>query len=491
MRALPRLGLSCFGLALVLSAAVTATPSDQTINKPQDSSAPYLAMGIKIGEVTPNSAIIWSRCTAHAERNNDGEPAVGNPGPRTPEYTEEIDANQLEGSVEGVSGQLRLVWTTYEDWSNAQHTAWHSVDEATDFAHQFELPELSPATKYYVRVEARAATGAEDRPTRSFAGSFTTAPAPNVWQDIRFGVITCQMYKDLDHADGFHIYPAMAELHLDFFVPAGDNVYYDNEKPRARTLELARYHWQRMFSLPRMVEFFRNHPAYWEKDDHDTRANDAWPSQRARWMSPFTWEQGLKTFREQVPMGEKTFRTFRWGQGLQVWLIEGRDFRTPNNMADGPEKTILGKEQLAWLQKSVEESDAAFRVLVSPTPIVGPDRENKNDNHANSGYKFEGDLIRNWAGGLENFYICCGDRHWQYMSVDPATGVREFSCGAASDQHAGGSPGRDPEYQPFHRVKGGFLSVAVSREAETPKIVFRFHDVHGEVVYEFADDGRR
>jgi alkaline phosphatase D len=66
--------------------------------------------------------------------------------------------------------------------------------------------------------------------------------------------------------------------------------------------------------------------------------------------------------------------------------------------------------------------------------------------------------------------------------VDPATGVREFSCGPASDQHAGGSPGESPEFHRFHRVKGGFLSVTASRE----KIAFRLHDVHGAVVHQFT-----
>ena len=43
-------------------------------------------------------------------------------------------------------------------------------------------------------------------------------------------------------------------------------------------------------------------------------------------------------------------------------------------MPDGPDKTIWGREQLAWLKESILASDAAFRVLISPTPIVGPDR---------------------------------------------------------------------------------------------------------------------
>jgi alkaline phosphatase D len=172
---------------------------------------------------------------------------------------------------------------------------------------------------------------------------------------------------------------------------------------------------------------------------------------------------------------------------LQVWIVEGRVYRSPNNAPDGPDKTIWGKEQRDWLMQTILASDADFRVLVSPTPIVGPDRTNKGDNHSNKAFQWEGDFFRQWTADnqLTNFFTCCGDRHWQYMSIDPKTKLREFSCGPASDQHAGGSPGENPEIQPFHRVKGGFLSVSVTREGDKPTIAFRHHDVHGEVVHEF------
>jgi alkaline phosphatase D len=175
-------------------------------------------------------------------------------------------------------------------------------------------------------------------------------------------------------------------------------------------------------------------------------------------------------------------------------MVEGRDFRSPNNMKDGPEKTIWGKEQKEWLLKSILESDADFRVLISPTPIVGPDRDKgKNDNHSNDAFATEGNFFRDWTAEhkLTNFYVCCGDRHWQYVSIDPKTKLHEFSCGPASDVHAGGSPGQDPEIQPFHRVKGGFLSVEIFQDENQPKIALRHHDVMGKVVNEFLADPKR
>jgi alkaline phosphatase D len=299
--------------------------------------------------------------------------------------------------------------------------------------------------------------------------------------------MTCQGYPDRDHHDGHPIYPSMLAFEPHFGVFTGDNVYYDNDAPRADSVELAQFHWQRMFSLPRLVDLFRNVSAYFEKDDHDTLRNDCWAGQK---LGALTFAQGQQIYRQQVPIGESCFRTFRWGRDLQIWLTEGRDFRSPNNRPDGPEKTIWGAEQKAWFKRTVLESDATWKVLISPTPIVGPDRGNKNDNHANAGFQTEGDEIRAWLQQHvpENFFVICGDRHWQYHSVHPQTKVREFSCGPASNSHASGSPGEDPEYHLYHRVQGGFVAVTLSRAAGKSVIVCEHRNVHGAVQHSWRGE---
>jgi alkaline phosphatase D len=205
-----------------------------------------------------------------------------------------------------------------------------------------------------------------------------------------------------------------------------------------------------------------------------------------------TFEQGLRIFREQVPMSERTYRTFRWGKTLQIWLVEGRDFRSPNDMPDGPQKTIWGAEQKQWLQRTLVESDADWKILVSPTPIVGPDRDNKHDNHSNPDFAYEGREFREWvkANVADNFFNINGDRHWQYHSVHPETGLHEFSVGPASDSHATGSPGEDKRFHRFHRMQGGFLQVNTERSGGESRIHFRLRDVYGKVVYEFSKSRR-
>jgi alkaline phosphatase D len=221
------------------------------------------------------------------------------------------------------------------------------------------------------------------------------------------------------------------------------------------------------------------------KDDHDTWMNDCYPTMKTSFMGDFTFAQGLAVFREQVGMGEKTYRTFRWGRDLQVWMVEGRDFRSANNAPDGPDKTIWGAEQKAWFKRTVRDSDATFRVLISPTPLVGPDRGNKNDNHANKGFTHEGDELRAFCAAQQNLVVVCGDRHWQYVSVDAKTGLREYSCGPTTDKHAGGWPQdqKEPEHV-YVNVVGGFLEGEVARRDGRPVLTFRHRSVDGDVLHE-------
>ena len=118
--------------------------------------------------------------------------------------------------------------------------------------------------------------------------------------------------------------------------------------------------------------------------------------------------------------------------------------------------------------------------------MVGPDRVNKHDNHANRDFQHEGDELRRFLGGQRNTLVVCGDRHWQYASIDPATGVREYSCGPASDAHAGGWKQSDfvESHHRYLNVIGGFLSITVERVGARPTLTVRFHDSNGEVQYQ-------
>ena len=445
------------------------------------------ATGVKVGEVTSSSAVIWTRVTESAERRADGDPARGRPEKTgAGETIVQIDPRTLQGSAPGAAGLVQLRHANNVNFMEPVSTGWVEVGPESDFTHHFRLDGLEPSTVYYFEVQTADPGGAVRH--KAVNGRFETAPPPGEYTTVLFTAVTGQANRDHDAPDGFRIYKSMLDLAPKFIVPTGDTVYYDSDAPLVTSIDLARFHWHRMYSFPSLVRFHLTVPGYWEKDDHDSYHNDNWPGMSREYMGTFSWEQGLQVYAEQVPMSGLPYRTFRWGQGLQVWIVEGRDFRSPNTMEDGPDKTIWGAEQKQWLKDSLLESDADWKVLVSPTPIVGPDRTNKADNHANATFRHEGDEMRAWfAENLpENFFVVCGDRHWQYHSVHPGTGVQEFSSGPATDEHASGSPGEDKEYHRFHRELGGFVSVMTEQVYDESRILFRLHNVDGGVEYDWS-----
>lgn len=461
---------------------------------------PYFATGIKIGEVTQNSAIVWARLTQNAERigSDAPMPEVFYKNPETGELQKRVGGRRpdispivkfpdgftienIQGATPGSAGKVRVKFRekSSQEW---QLMDWQQVDAERNFTIQFELTQLLPGREYELLVEGSASKSSKVSAT--LEGKFKTASESDVPFDVNFIVTTGTSYPDVDSDAGYKLYPSSLKLDPEFFVHTGDIVYYDG---LAKTIDLARWHWDRMYSFPNNIEFHRQVPSYFIKDDHDTWMNDAYPGMQTKFMGEFTYDQGTKIFLDEVPMGEKTYRTVRWGKDLQIWLVEGRDYRSPNPEPDSPDKTIWGPEQMAWFKKTVEESDATFKVLISPTPIVGPDRGNKNDNHANEGFQHEGDMLRKFISQQKNMVTVCGDRHWQYVSKDAETGLMEFSCGPGSDAHAGGW--KKDEVYPEHlylNVVGGFLEGAVSYTEGIPKLIFRHYNPDGEMLNQFS-----
>ena len=471
--------------------------------KQENHGGPCFGTGIKIGEVSQNQAIIWVRLTETPVRAGNDAPMPevkykdtisgqlierkGRPD-LTPvvSFPDGYTIKTIQGATPGSEGKVKLKYKTTEEQEWTQMD-WQAVNPDASFSTQFLLSDLSPGKEYELLVEASSLTG--NAISASMEGSFITAPAANVPADINFIVTTGTSYPDVDSDAGYKIYPSSLLLDPEFFVHTGDIVYYDG---LGKTPDLARWHWDRMYSLPNNIDYHRQVASYFIKDDHDTWMNDAYPGMETKFMGDFTYEQGTQIFLDEVPMGNKTYRTYRWGKDLQIWLPEGRDYRSKNTMPDGPGKTIWGKEQMDWFKRTVVESNATFKVVISPTPIVGPDRGKKNDNHANAGFRHEGDALRKFIGKQKNMVTVCGDRHWQYISKDAATGLVEFSSGPGSNAHAGGW--KQGNLLPEHiylNVVGGFLEGMVSRENGIPSLIFRHYDPDGHLLNEYQVDDER
>ncbi len=426
-----------------------------------------LGQGTMAGEVTASSALLQTRLTKGSQLDRDG-------------------------GIPGGDGIVRFQWSLDDDFSDAATTPFQVTGPLSDFIARAKIDGLKPGTRYFYRAHyGHTKETTKAGPTCSFK----TLPGSDSERDVTFIVGSCMNYIKFMHGRrgnaggpltatpedkrlGFPAFASMRSLHPEFFIGTGDIVYYDNPYRVARTVSQLRKCWQEQFRFPRMVQFFADVPTYWSKDDHDFRFNDS-DNETNRIPLPKT---GIDMFREQLPIAESgvfdtpNYRTFRVSKHLQIWLTEGRDHRSANNDPDGPEKTMWGKEQLQWLKTTLVESDATWKVMVNPTPMVGPDDAYKSDNHANLlGFRHEADAFFDWTRqkGIENLFLVCGDRHWQYHSIHPL-GINEFACGALNDENSrmGVPPGADYGSDPDGKVKqpytssepsGGFLRIEAGK----------------------------
>lgn len=446
-----------------------------------------LGQGTMSGEATDNSILLQTRLTASKMLNESGD-------------------------LPGQHGVVAFQWSESSDFRDANQTEFVPAISEKDYIARVRLDKLQPNTRYYYRP----IYGPTSKTTRvGQTASFKTLPGMNPGSDsnepVRFIVGSCMNYIKFMHGKegnsrnapltataedkrlGFPAFASMKPRKPDFFVGTGDIVYYDNPYRRSESIEQLRRCWHEQFRFPRMISFFQDVPTYWSKDDHDFRFNDS-DNSSDRLPLPNT---GIDLFKEQLPIcpgpdGDcPTYRTHRVSRDLQIWITEGRDYRSPNNMKDGPNKTMWGTQQLAWIKQTLRDSNAKWKIMISPTPLVGPDMANKSDNHASlSGFRHEADSFFQWLqeNSIENFKTVCGDRHWQYHSIHP-TGVEEFACGALNDENsrmgiAPGDPnGTDPNSmvkQPYssREPSGGFLEITAGDQLR-----IEFLDDTGQSLY--------
>lgn len=489
---------SFFIISILVLVACTRPISQATV---------FLAQGLMSGEPTSISIILQSRLTT----------------------TDTL----IRGDIQGANGIGRFELSSKSHFENPQFSDWLAADAKSDFILKYKFNDLDPATTYYYRLHY--GENEEDQHA-SQAASFKTLPGAALSSETSFVVVTgmnhyhfhygkykrANAYSGEDKALGYPALKSILDLSPDFFIGTGDNVYFDHPNERGylsavkkgddphpggyegkevidETGMRRKYHEQ--FAQQRFIDLFQSVPTYWEKDDHDYRMNDGDPFS----IFPISHELGIKNFKEQLPVVDSkndgpTYRTHRISKDLQLWFVEGRDYRDANSKEDGPDKTLWGKEQLEWLKSTLLASDATFKLLVSPTPMVGPDDAYKTDNHVNlQGFRHEGEAFFDWI--VENdflnkhFYILCGDRHWQYHAKHPK-GIEEFSSGALVDNNsragrvAGDPKSTDPEakiVQYYNQgtpedASGGFLNVQV-KPGSTPELHFNYYDEQGTLLY--------
>lgn len=470
---LSRRALTRSGLGVVIAAA--GSPLCGVRAQDQGLTATLIA-----GEPTPASILLQARVSP-------GLPPLG----------------VYQSSTPGMAGSIRFELSRSTDFAKSVRSAWLPATAGNDYIVKAQMGRLEADSRYFYRVEFRSRGGVGRR--LSEVGSFSTLPLPSASAALSFALISCMNYEKFfgivrggggapgtanaawaKAAEGqirARGYPALDVL-LDqkprFVVATGDTVYYDPiaigppaaEPFRAKTVPQMRSSWHRQFAVPSLRQVLQSCAIFWMKDDHDFRYDDA-DDTGDTLPGP---SEGRSVFLEQVPIpGDRpTYRTCRLGRHLQIWLIEGRDYRSPNDAPDGPGKSLWGPQQRQWLEQTLLQSDADFKLIINPDPIIGPDDARKKDNQADEGgFHAEGEAFLAFLKQhhlIDSTLILTGDRHWQYHSIHP-TGVEEICCGTIHRQNSrpGVRPGEgsDPQArirQPYISAapEGGFLQVQVA-----------------------------
>lgn len=567
-------------LAVVLVASLVVLWSTRRPEKarrtqplPEVSGPPFTSVGAKVGEVGPSSAVIHSYLLSqpaeallrqdYADRNYRGksgwvriEYSTSELKQPVPRPLSQADFDQYRQTQ---AGSKFTAWVRVpQDLSpltnphNPDEQALIDKAQATDHSVHLRLASLRPSTPYHFRLWIKGEEA--DLVRAGQVHRFATAPEPSDLRDVSFIATTCfnhAVLKDLEEgvwpAQGFRMFRGLLErvkagaLSFDFAILNGDTVYLDKQGSgyRSRPEHQPRGMRARYFDnylLPLAQEFFRQFPAYFLKDDHDWRFNDADPVFSAQTSPPRFYRQigkyyrgppgpllGKKIFEEMHPVerGPQTapYRTFRWGRGLQVWLLESRECRYPNGRElerykleglSAPQEGRYdghlyypdycgapsveegwGQKQFSWLMESLKSSDAYFKIIVSPTPVLGPGQDiypelslrpvrRKADNHVR---RFRQELARFLEAlqreRLRNVYFVSGDRHFiwhsRYQTHDQRFTLHEFGSGPfADDIVALGNVFYRDEQGEAELVdslrQAGFVHVQVTDVATDPKL---------------------
>ena len=318
------------------------------------------------------------------------------------------------------------VATSIESFQNTENPGFSHVTPtlqataAADRTVQVEVKGLKPATRYYFRP-VLARLDAPQRRNPGPVGSFWTAPLPTEATAIAIGLI----------ADVHQNYPApfsaLAQLRKRkpaLVLSLGDMPYAD-AAPAAKNE--AGYHDQlrRIRVFDELAATFQHHPLVGTWDDHEVKNNwDAKTDKKLVAAGTKAWHRWFPT---RAATGDgSTYRTFRWGKHLQVFVLDTRFHRAANSAKDGASKSMLGAAQRDWLFASLKASTATWKAIVTTVPL----RYGTTGSDHWAGFAHERGLLFKHlkAHKISGVFFLAGDQHWAAVHHHPEGFVEVQAC---------------------------------------------------------------
>jgi len=286
---------------------------------------------------------------------------------------------------------------------------------------------------------------------------FRTLPKDNQVVDFSMAVGSCAYLMDdryekprriLPYGAKTQIYDSIATHQADFMFWLGDNIYLREGEWNSREGVQYRYRHTRFHPALQKVMRTGSHLAIW--DDHDFGPNDGDSTYQLRKMT-------AELFKQVWPNPEwvdqdHLYTNYRIGD-VELFLMDDRSHRAPNNALASEEKAFLGKKQMDWLIQSLKASNANFKIIAIGSQVLS------NCNLAEGyifGYEHELDemLKRIKENQIEGVLFFSGDKHLTEISRYDYPGLYPLYDLTVSPFTSFPTP---IKLSNSHRVKGTFV----------------------------------
>ena len=305
-------------------------------------------------------------------------------------------------------GPIHVHWLTEQD--GVQHDLTLEASAANDDVVLARLTGLAPGAgaTYTIDGDGDRRDGAvraqpyfreRDAPdiTIAIGSCFFLAAAEPPWSSSTYG-------------GGYEIFDSIASKTPDLMVWMGDNLYFQPPDELDPASMAARYRRQRAYPALQRLLTAAPQVAIW--DDHDYGPNDADMSYVMKGESLALFARYWANPSYGLPDARGVFGRARYGD-VDIFLLDDRWYRSANRLLDGPEKTMFGAAQLAWLRNALVYSHATLKLVVNGTQMWNRANRFEGFNH----YSYEQKALADWlvAQRVDGVVFATGDRHFSEL----------------------------------------------------------------------------
>lgn len=377
----------------------------------------------------------------------------------------------LAARYDGMAPLRLMVWRMEQD-TYAQLAADVPVTPGDGGFVQLDVQQLTAGARYrYAFVEGTTPV------SRSPIGRFRAALAPGQVETLVFGASSCTesgSAAPLLHAGG--------RTDLAAFLLLGDTSYNDG----ADTLAEYRAKWNQSLSREayRALRASTSVIATW--DDHEVTNNF-----NPETISSAKLVAARQAMFEALPIRRhemapnRLWRSLRWGDSVEVFVLDTRGERKPSTLLTSQE--MLSLAQVLWLQQALQASPCRIKLIMNSVPIsdFGFSAFNTDGWRAYQRQRLE--ILRFIEDqNIRGVLWVAGDHHFASVGTispsGPGSTAIEVLAGPA--EHTGNPLFRllTPPRFPFSSGDNNYLAMHCSPTTGEVRLVF--HDGMGAVLFE-------